>query len=281
MSLLWSGNFIIGKIAMRDMGSFALVWIRAFLSCLILVPMLVITTPAGEWSRIRNGWKILFVVGMLGVTLNQGFYFYGLRITSVAHAAVIGSTSPLIIFIISYFTGHEILNFRRVTGLALAVTGVGLLTNLRPSSVAGHGPSLKGDLFAIASSLAFSGAGVLGRKVTEHFSSITINATGYFLALFMMFPVAANELRAVVNTGISTAGWLTLLYLSAGSSVLAYLIFYWAIHRVGATRASVFTYLQPVFVTLMGLAFLHEHVSWPEIACTGVILAGVFLTERG
>ena len=51
--------------------------------------------------------------------------------------------------------------------------------------------------------------------------------------------------------------------------------------RIGATRSSVFTYMQPVMVTLMGIAFLHDHISIAEVVCAAIILLGVILTERG
>ncbi len=280
MSVLWAGNFIVGRIAMREIPALPLVWLRSLFSTILLIPLTAATSRPGEWPGMRRSLGTLLLAGVLGVAINQSFYFYGLRTTSLAHAVVIGSLSPLIIFIISYFAGHESMNGRKVVGIVVAILASAVLTNLRHT---GNGlpPTLSGDACVLISACAFASAGVLGRGLTQRFTSATINLVSYGAGVVLLFPFVFGELRVLWSTGLSAAAWMSLFYLSALSSVLAYVIFYWAINRIGATRASVFTYMQPVLVTVMGMVFLGEHISWPESACAAVILAGVFLTERG
>ena len=64
-------------------------------------------------------------------------------------------------------------------------------------------------------------------------------------------------------------------------SVVAYLIYYHALAHMTASRVSAFSYLQPVFASLMGLFILGESLGAPVIAGGAVILAGVYLAERG
>jgi drug/metabolite transporter (DMT)-like permease len=64
-------------------------------------------------------------------------------------------------------------------------------------------------------------------------------------------------------------------------SVVWYLIYYYALTRVPASRVSAFSYLQPPLAAAMGVLFLGEHITTPLVAGGTVIFTGVVLTERG
>ena len=49
--------------------------------------------------------------------------------------------------------------------------------------------------------------------------------------------------------------------MGAFSSVLGYLIYYYALARIPASRMAAFQYLQPVFATLMAVVLLGEHLT--------------------
>jgi drug/metabolite transporter (DMT)-like permease len=280
MTLLWAGNFIVGKIAVRDFTVFGLVGLRTSVSAAIFWVMFAFTAPAGEFARLREKWRLLLGVGLTVMAANQVFYVAGLQATSVTHAAVFGSMSPVGVFLISCALRQESVNRWKVVGLALAVLGAVALANLRPS-VAGPGPTLKGDLFSLLSVSAFSIGTVLVRRIGGHCSAVGINAVGYTVCAVVTMPFATRFLLDGGMGKATPAGWASLAYMSLLSSVVAYLIFFWAIGRIGATRSSVFTYMQPVMVTLMGIAFLHDHISIAEVVCAAIILLGVILTERG
>ena len=280
MTLLWAGNFIVGKTAVHDFTVFGLVGLRTTVSAAIFWAMFAFTAPAGELARLREKWMLLLGVGLTVMAANQVFYVAGLQATSVTHAAVFGSMSPVGVFLISCALRQESVNRWKVLGLAFAVVGAMVLANLRPS-IAGPGPTLKGDLFSLASVSAFSVGTVLVRRVGGHCSAVGINAVAYTVCAFVTMPFAVGFLHDGGLYRATSAGWAALAYMSVLSAVVAYLIYFWAIGRIGATRSSVFTYMQPVMVTLMGMAFLREHVSLGELVCAALILVGVVLTERG
>ena len=63
-------------------------------------------------------------------------------------------------------------------------------------------------------------------------------------------------------------------------SVVCYLIYYWALTYIPATRASAFSYIQPVIATLVAIPVLGEPVT-ALVALGGVLtLGGVYITER-
>jgi len=68
--------------------------------------------------------------------------------------------------------------------------------------------------------------------------------------------------------------------MGAISSVTGYLIYYYALARMSASRMAAFQYLQPVFASLMAVVMLGEELTGAAIAAGGIIFAGIFVTER-
>ncbi|MGH2515884.1 MAG: DMT family transporter, partial [Ktedonobacterales bacterium] len=62
-------------------------------------------------------------------------------------------------------------------------------------------------------------------------------------------------------------------------TALAYLLYFWLIRHVGATRTSLVTYLLPCTALIWGALFLGEHVSWNALAGLLLVLLGTMLTN--
>jgi drug/metabolite transporter (DMT)-like permease len=71
-----------------------------------------------------------------------------------------------------------------------------------------------------------------------------------------------------------------MLVLGVGGSGIAYLLYYYMMNTLGATRASTVTFLLPVTAIFWGATILQEAITVPIVAGMAVILLGVFLTSR-
>ena len=69
--------------------------------------------------------------------------------------------------------------------------------------------------------------------------------------------------------------------MAAAASVLAYLIFYYALTKISASRVIAFSYLQPVIVTVLGVLLLGDRVTPHLLGGGALVLVGVALAERG
>ena len=96
-------------------------------------------------------------------------------------------------------------------------------------------------------------------------------AIALLLAAIAIFPLSH----------ISATGWMCALYMALFPSIAAYLIYYYALTHISASRVASFSYLQPVFATVMAVFLLDERLTAPVIAAGIGILLGVFITERG
>ena len=94
-------------------------------------------------------------------------------------------------------------------------------------------------------------------------------------------PLALWQSRGFHFAAVSVAAWTSLFYMALFPSVISYLIYYYALSQIPASRVAAFAYLQPVLATIMAVAALGERVSGPLLAGGAVIFSGVYLAERG
>ena len=284
MILLWSANFIIGKVALREFPPFLLSVLRLELAGLFLAPVYWFKCRTGI-RKLRGPDVALLTVLAICCVGNQILFVIGLSRTTVAHSALIIATGPIFVLLIAAFMKLEKITPLKVVGMLIALGGVAVLVQqsyTQPGSgdLSGQ-PTLAGDALTALASTAFSVFAVLGKKATERYSSLAVNGFAYVAGGAMLIPVLLWQASAFPFARVSPAAWSSLVYMALFPSVICYLIYYYALSRISASRVTAFIYLEPVIATLMAVAFLGERVSAQLVAGGTVIFAGVYLTERG
>jgi len=280
MVAFWSGNYIVGKIALREMSPLLLAGLRIGFAGVMILPLYVWERhteprPSGSGRDVLQ----LLLLGLLGVTLNQLLFIVGLSRTSVAHAAILIGLTSIQVLIIARLRGQEHITARKALGMAIALAGVAVLQAFEPASATGA--TWLGDFFILLTGLCFALFTVFGKEVTAQYSTITMNAYAYVAGGVALLPLTLWEAVRHPLAHISAGAWLAAIYMALFPSVIAYLIYYHALAHMTASRVSAFSYLQPVFASIMGVAILGEHLGAPVIAGGLVILGGVYLAERG
>ena len=288
MVAFWSGNYIVGKIALREFLPLFLAGLRIGFAGVMILPLYVWErvarrsgkpgpegTPAERLPHIVQ----LLLLGLCGVTLNQLLFIVGLSRTSVAHAAILIGLTPIQVLIIARLRGLELITARKALGMAIAMAGVAVLKVFEPAS--GTGATWLGDFFIILTGLCFALFTVFGKEVTERYSTITMNTYAYVGGAVALLPLTLWEATRHPLAHISAGAWLAAIYMALFPSVIAYLIYYHALAHMTASRVSAFSYLQPVCASIMGVVILGERLGAPVIGGGLVILAGVYLAERG
>jgi drug/metabolite transporter (DMT)-like permease len=133
----------------------------------------------------------------------------------------------------------------------------------------------------LLSGTAFALFAVFGKKMTARHGALTVNTFAFIGGGALLIPVIVWLSAGFDYGGVSSGAWLSLLYMAIFPSIVAYLIFYYALTKIAASRVSTFGYLQPLMATLLGLWLLGDQITGTLVAGGGLVLAGVFLTERG
>ena len=279
MTFLWALNFIVAKFAVRQIPPLMAAGLRTGLAGILILPIYF-------WERKTKGvaaWTkadvpMLMFLGMFGVALNQLFFVLGISRTSVAHAAIMIGITPILVLAIASAIGQESLSAGKLLGMALALAGVVAL-QFSPSK--GAVTTVAGDFFIFLASVTFALFTVMGKRVVENFSSITINTFAYVGGGLFLLPLTLWQSVGFPFRQLSWATWASVLYMAAFPSVLCYLIYYYALAHIPASRVSAFSYLQPLLATLLAIPLLGENPTTSLVAGGCLVLVGVFVAERG
>jgi drug/metabolite transporter (DMT)-like permease len=288
----WTGNYIAGKIALHGFPPVLLYGLRISMAGVLIL-------PAYWWERrhrTAHSWTLrdmtqLVVLGLFGVALNQFLFVLGLSHTSVAHSSIFANTTPILILLLASVRGLERLTGWKLVGVMVALTGVVLLRKLGSGSVKlthyrkldtslqGEA-TLTGDFITFCGALAFSIFTVLGRPQAKRYGTITVNTFAYAGGALLMAPVTLWQAAGFDFRAVPFSAWAAVFYMALLPSVICYLIYYYALARMEASRLAAFSYLQPLLAIVFGIVILHEHVTIALVVSGLVIFGGVYITER-
>jgi drug/metabolite transporter (DMT)-like permease len=106
-----------------------------------------------------------------------------------------------------------------------------------------------------------------------------MNFFNYAAAAVMILPLTLRQGLLFDWRAVSLRGWLGLFYTAAFASVAAYLIYFWALRHVTASRIAAFSYLLPVMATGLGIVLLGERPTMHLLVGGVLVLLGVYLAE--
>lgn len=277
MVFLWSLNFIVGKLVLRELPPLLASGLRIAGAGLVMLPVYAF----GERRRRlpeRADLPLLAVLGVAGIAMNQVLFLLGLKRTTVAHAALIFGLSPLLVLAVAAAAGQERITARKVAGMFVALSGVLVLQH---KSSNGTTATAAGDLLVLAGATAFALFTVVGKPLAARYGTILMNTIGYVAGALVLAPLLVHEALEFPLAGISWTAWAGVAYMVLFPSVVCYLIFYHALKHLAASRLAALAYLQPLLATLMAIALLGERVTSSVAAGGALVLAGVWVAERG
>ncbi|NMO16949.1 EamA family transporter [Pyxidicoccus fallax] len=273
--LISAGTYLTGKRAMMELPPLTVVMWRFLLSGSVFV--LLLWLSPGPKVPPREEWRRVFILGLLAGPVNQGFFFYGLSKSTAAHAALLYALTPLGVYLLSLGRGQERASLRAVAGIVTAFAGVVVL--LLGRGLADASGSLMGDLLILGAVAAWVVYTTEGKPFVAAHGPVRATAWSMVASTVLMLPMAPFMAKPEQVLAASTAAKGSIVYLGLLTSVVAYLIWYYALSKVPASKVAIFSNLQPAATALAAWALLDEELHW-AIAVGGVlVLLGVRLTQ--
>jgi drug/metabolite transporter (DMT)-like permease len=273
--LISAGTYLAGKRAMTELPPLTVVLWRFLLSGSVFV-LLLLLTP-GPALPPRNEWRRVAVLGLLAGPVNQVFFFQGLARSTAAHAALLYALTPLGVYLLSLAQGSERASARAMGGIITAFTGVVVL--LLGRGLADASGSLLGDLLILGAVVAWVMYTTEGKPFVAVHGPIRATAWSMVASTLMMLVFAPFVAKPGEVLAASTLAKGSIAYLGLMTSVVAYLIWYYALSKVPASKVAIFSNLQPAATALAAWLLLDEPLHW-QMAVGGVlVIVGVRLTQ--
>ncbi|MEO7530580.1 MAG: DMT family transporter, partial [Sediminibacterium sp.] len=131
----------------------------------------------------------------------------------------------------------------------------------------------------LSGAFAFAVYNVLVRKKPQQLSAMNFLFVIFAFGTIMLFPFFICELLWGATTQWSWSLFSVILYLGAGTSVIAFLCWNIALHKLGAGRTVLFGNLIPIFSTLEAVWLLGEEITNIHIISGILVIIGLVLAN--
>jgi drug/metabolite transporter (DMT)-like permease len=267
-TVVWSGSFVTSRGLHDSVPPVQHAFWRWVIALLAVAPF----GARQAWRQrhlFRRHARYVLLVSFLGVAVYNTLVNQAALTTPAATMGMIMAASPVLMAVFDRLGGVR-LGARRTAGLLLACSGVALL-------VGGGADFSAGALWMPAAACCFAGYSALLRRRPAELGATAFLFTTFLAGAVLLLPAQAVSLAVQGGFRPAPGTVLPLLYVGVVSSALAFFAWNKAVALIGATRAGVVYYLQPVCVALLSRAVLGEHTGWPQLLCLGLVLAGVVL----
>lgn len=273
VAFLFSVNYVISKLGMREFAPLTFAWLRVAGSAIVLTLL-----ARGEAPLEREDRGRIALYGLLGVVINQACFLSGLSFTTVQVAAILITTIPVFTHAVAIVVGSERASANRIGGIALA--GAGALLVVGGEGVAGTGKSLFGAVLIVVNCFSYALYLVLSKPVMTRLSPRRVVARMFSVGTVLLFPIAAYSLAREEWRAITARGWISLLLVIAGPTVGAYLVNAWTLRHADSSMVAAYTYVQPVLATILGAIVFREEIRGIVLFAAALIFAGVWMASR-
>jgi drug/metabolite transporter (DMT)-like permease len=277
-SVLSAGTYLFAKRALLELSPFEVALARFTLAGAIYAALLL----RFPQKVTRADLLRLTVLGFIAIPLNQGLFLYGLSLTTPGHAALLYAMTPVFVFVLAILRGEERPSRWKSAGIATAFAGAAVVLVAR-GQLSGQvdAPSaLLGDVLVLLAVVAWAVYAVWGRPYAVRYGVVTTTGITIVIGTLLYLPVGIFFSRAADFRALSAVGWGSIAYLVVLTSVVSYLLYYWALAREDASRVAIWSNTQPVLTALLAWMVYGDRLT-PSFVVGGLlVIAGVAMTQQ-
>ena len=288
--IIWSVSGIAIKHALVVLPPLTMIILRFVPSVLLMLVIGLICRKSALFGLQRMQWKDLPLFLIAGFC--QPFLYYLLEtftydaLNSPTIAETLLSTSPLLSPLFAAVLLHERVTKNNIIGILISTAGVFALT-LAGSTDYSIG-NYWGVLLAFAAVSSAVVDSIMMRKVPESYSSLSFIFYAQLISLLFFIPLwlwregpeALYQLPMTNDHSQLMTALGCVAYLTVFASVIAFILFCFALRKVGVTQANAFNNIRPAFTALWMFLFFGEHL--PAVKWIGIILIifGLFVCQK-
>jgi len=272
--VIWGWTFVATKICLAYMSPVELLGLRL----LIAVPVLVVV--ALFRGSIRP-WRLPLRPVLLGSTL-FGIHFYiqitGLEYTTATNTGWIIAVTPVVLALMSHLILGERISRGLAYGILVATVGIVVLISGGRLTDVGWLGSV-GDWLILASAHTWALYTIAVRGLTRSEDPLVVT-----IAVLLPAALVSAAILWFVSDGskflrLPADALIALLFLGIFGMALAHWFWQIGVSRVGAARAGVFLYLEPLATTALAVPYLGEPFGVATLIGGGLVLLGVWIAR--
>ena len=240
--------------------------------------LLLILGGRRGWSSLavprRDAWK-LFLLGVLGLSASNFFYYLAIQRTSVAMAIMLQYTAPIWVLVYLTARGRQKPTLQQVSGVALAMVGIVLLIDL--FGAGRFRLDQVGVAAGIASAFAFAFYNIGAHNILKRYDRWVVIL--YVTGGATLFWLAVNPPWRIAAEGYGGIDWAFMVVFAVVSALAPFALYAAGLEHLEPHRAMIGACMEPVFSIGLAAAALGELVGPTQLIGVVVVLAAIIAVE--
>ena len=275
--IIWSGNFVISRYAIHLVGPISLAFFRWSIATLVMLPLAYKNFKAERHLFLANK-MYFFWMGLVGFAVYNTFIYTAGHYTTAINMALIGSVvHPIVATILAAIFVNEKLHWKNITGIVIGFFGIVFLITKGQMTSITHFRFSTGDLWMVASGICFGSYNVFVRKKPVGISNNSFLLVLFAIGAILLLPFSIYESIYVQPVVYNLHFLYVVLYLGIGNSTIAYFLWNSAIHKLGASKTSLFGTLIPLLSSIEAVWLLDEQFNNFQLISGLIIISGIVI----
>lgn len=271
---IWSVSYVFTKQALLAFHPLTVITMRMTLAVLSLF---LFAKLSGKLQPLQKGDLLFF----MGTGFVQPFvYFvcetYGLKLLSPTLASVMLSTIPLFAPLFAFVLLHEKVRWNNLLGIVISLCGVMMLIVEKEHLIV----KPMGIVLVVVCIVTAILYNVSLRKMPSHYNNTTIVFYVHLFSLLFFYPTwCVVDLPHLSEMTFTWTAFGAVVALAVFASTTAYILYAGVVRKLGITRATAFSNLQPGFTALFVWMMFGETLGWFKWLGIAIVILGLFVSQ--
>lgn len=278
--IIWGSTFVFTKLLLLNGLSAALIFLLRFILAYAMLLVWSIRRKGHRWfcKSLKDELKML-LLGISGGSLYFLAENSAMNYTTATNDSLIVCACPLFTtLIVALFYKSEHISGRQLLGTLIALVGMAVVV-MNGQFVLQLSP--KGDLLAFTACMCWVVYSLLMMNVSKRYSSVFTTRKVFFYGLVSIIPYFIAYPRMPSLSVLAQPDVLfNLLFLSIVASTLCFLLWNWALSRIGVVETTNYVYLNPLATIVFAWWLIDEPVTAWLLLGTALLLWGLYLVNK-
>ena len=269
VSAIWGASHTLIRIAVPEWGSALTTFLRIGIAAVTLT---LLVRGMHKTLRLRENFREYFIVAVTNASFPIFLFAYAARTLPASYLVILNATTPIFNAVFSSLFLKDPFTLKKIIGILLGMSGIVLLEQQGTILHVGSEEWIAIGC-ALFASACYGISAVYLKGLKKKIDPTALTASTSIMGALFMLPFAINgdwhftwgpALPAILLLGILGSGF-------------AFVIYYRLLQEIGAFRASLTTFLMPIFGLFWGWLFLDERANLPMFIGVGLIISSTAL----
>ena len=269
VALIWGSSYLFIDISLEALDPLAITWVRVMFGLVVLAAFPIARRPVD-----RADWRRILVLAVTWNTVPFILFPIAQQHIDSAVAGMLNAPIPIYSAAIAVVLMRKLPRAIQTAGIALGLVGaIGIGLPAVRDSTAGS----LGVLLVVIATLLYGLSINLAVPLQQRYGAPAVIVRALAVTAVVTLPLGVIGLA---GSEWSTASISAVAVLGIVNTGIAFVIMASLVGRVGPTRGSVSVYFIPIVAMVLGVVFRDEIVLPIQIAGTGLVFLGAWLTSR-